>query len=143
AIAKISEQREALVRNRRDEKILPTVVIHVSCVYAHGTEGLAVVVKCDARLQSHFLKSPTALISKQEIRGGIVGDKNVQQAVIVEVKETDSHPFANVGAYSGALRYVSEGPVTVVVIELVRQSGVVLGMAIGAGLTGGACRFPL
>src|ERR1700722_4747415 len=93
------------------------IVIYVAKVRAHGGERSAVSAVGYARLHAYLFESLASDIVEQKVPRGIVGHKNIYEAIAVVVRERDAHTFAKVPRDPHGLRNVSEGSVSVIPIQ--------------------------
>src|SRR5688572_446489 len=77
----VMEQSIALVGERVDEYVGPAVVIEVGEINPHPSKGLSVLVVGHAKLGRAFRKCPVALIVKELLRKGVIGDRYVRPAI--------------------------------------------------------------
>src|ERR1700733_1373386 len=95
-ISYISKDREGFVCDGSDDDVVPSVVIEVAKVASHGGNCATVTIIGNSRLQGNFLEGSIPQIMEEEIRLLVVGNKNIQETVVVHVPEGQSHTFAQV-----------------------------------------------
>ena len=124
-----------------EEDVGTAVVIDIAKVDTHGGKGAPIIVDGDSGGQSHFPEAALAFVVEEEIGLGVVGDQDIDAAIAIVIGKCHAHALADVTADSRGFGDVSEGAVSVVVIEGVGEAGVVVGMTMeqsaGAGIAAG------
>ena len=95
------------------------VVVEIAEVRTHpaiGASLLAECYTCEKRVLCH-LNSRIAIISIEEIRGGIVSNKDIHIAIVIYIAADNPQPFSICAAYTGFRRYIRKSAITVVMIE--------------------------
>ena len=93
------------------------IVVVVAEVDSHACESLAVLVVADAGEKTDFGESAVAIVVVEEALHGVVGDKNIGEAIAVVVGKGNAESLAMRIGDSGLLGNVGEGAVPIVVIE--------------------------
>src|SRR5690348_17168860 len=70
------------------------------------------------------------LVDEQKVRPGVIRNRDVRPAVVVEVGENYSHPFRFGLADARGIAHVRKGTVMIVVIQLDSLPSVIAGMAV-------------
>src|SRR5215218_5767265 len=78
-------KRVVFVGEVRDEDVELAVVIVVARSHAHTTLLATILVHGSAGAKPNLLERAVALVSVMEIRRRVVGDKDVDQAVVIEI----------------------------------------------------------
>ena len=113
------------------------VLIDISGKCAHARLRLTVFIQRDSTFQPNFGKRSVLIVAKQEIGGGIIGDINVDKAVIIEVQSRNAKTLAANTGDAALLACVCEAASAFVVIEDVAQRIVDLRCAIAANASFG------
>ena len=92
-----------LVREVGDEQLGKAVAVDVLGVDPHARLGHAVDVEGSARELGDVVEGAVAAVQEQEVRVHVVGDEDVDQAVVVDVGRHHAEPVA-VGARAWASR---------------------------------------
>jgi hypothetical protein len=74
---------------------------------------------CHASLERDFFETGAALVVKEGIVHLVIGDEEIQQAILIVVRHSDSHSLSRMGPDSRFFRNVAEGPVSIVQKQLV------------------------
>src|SRR5260370_38514038 len=111
----IGIEREHLLVDIGDEQGLPAVPVDVGGVHAHGRAGLSVFAEPDLGGQRDLLPLVLPAVYKQEVLHGVVGDEQVHQAIIVNVRRHYAKALAQGTLDIGAARDVAESSISVVV----------------------------
>ena len=113
-------QHVRVVREVRDVDVVAAVVVVIADRHAHVGLLAARLVEGGPRRVADVLERTVALVAIEVVRRGVVGDEQVEPAVVVEVEER--HPEAveagGVG-HAGPRADVGERAVAVVVEEMV------------------------
>src|ERR1700733_13975576 len=123
-------QRIALTADVGDEKIFPAIPIKIGPIYAHARARSTIRAIRHSRLETDFFKLAAALIQIQEVGNGIIRDKQVEQAIVVDVSRDHPKGLPQILPNPGRGTYVGEGSIAVVLIETARPWFVGLGIAI-------------
>ena len=99
-IAVILVQRVHFVVDVGDEKAHPAVFVEISRVQAHAGAWATGLAVRDSGLRPDFLELSSATIDVQKVLHGIVGNKQVDEAVVVNVGCNHSPGFTQVIADS-------------------------------------------
>src|ERR1700679_2920293 len=113
-------------------EVRPPIVIYIAEIRSHARERRPMRAIGHASLHADLFESLPANIMEEEIAGGIVGHKNVEEAVAVKVGERDTHSLPHMLGDAGRFRNVGECPVAIIAIEGIVQGRVKLGMAVTA-----------
>jgi hypothetical protein len=140
-LARVSEDRKGLTFIGGHKEVFATIVVQIARVGAHRADSASVVVERHPCGGASLTERAIAFVVKEEVGDGIVGDEHIEAAILVEIQETHTHAFADVGRDSRGSRDVRESAVAIVPVEAVRQSLVILGMAMGSRFTDGAGRL--
>ncbi len=116
-VALIAKQGPDLAPQIVVEDVYPAVIVEIFGVAAHGGDSLRIVVVSNAQRQALLLEGPIAFIDEKEVVLGVVGDKDVLPAIVVEIGDGDSHTFARRSAETGFLGDIFELAVPEVVIQ--------------------------
>src|SRR4051794_9318933 len=127
---RVAEEGKGLVVQSSDEEVFPPVVIVVSKLGAHRTDGGPVCVEGDARLRGYLLKRAVTSIPKQGVRQRVVGYEDVQTPICVVVSNGNTHSFSGMRRYAALGRNVAEFPAAKIPVERVGQRPVLFGIAI-------------
>ena len=105
-----------------DEQILPAVAVEVGGVYAHARARLAALAEAHSRLQGDFLPFPAcrrgrATIHEQKVLHGVVCDKQIHPAIVIDVGRYHAQTLAERLGDIGALADLGEGAISIVVVE--------------------------
>src|SRR5580692_8310231 len=105
----------------RHEQIHPAVLIVVGRIYTHARTRFSSGAIGDTGSESNFFKALPLAIRKQEISSRIVGNKKVQESIVVDVRSDDTPSLARIIGDSHLLAYVCECSVPVVVKQPARH----------------------
>src|SRR3984893_13598338 len=85
----------ALIRQVSYHEIRPTVIIEVGEIHTHAGIGTPVYINRDFGVETDIFKSAIPFIAIEELRHGIVGDKKIDMAIaiIVRNRHTKSFPW--------------------------------------------------
>src|SRR5690242_11406490 len=81
----VAVERVELMIEIGDEQVQKAVLVEIRGVDSHARPGLATFPKCYTRRESDLLKPLPFLILEQEVRLGVVGDKQVHPAVVIYI----------------------------------------------------------
>src|SRR5207247_3040826 len=79
-------------------------------------------------VESALLKTPAAEIAKQESEHAVVGHKQIDEPVFVEIGRDRRHSFTRMGGYARRLRYVRKCAIAIVSEQRIRLRIVEAGM---------------
>src|SRR5205814_5784582 len=97
------------------------IFIEIGRVHSHPGARSSLGAVADVCLQSHLFEASAALIHKQEIGYGVIGDEEIHAAIVVDVRGNDAPGFAEMLRYSGLLTHVGESSVAIVVEQPTRH----------------------
>src|SRR5205823_2359041 len=106
-----------LLVNVGDEQVLPAILIEVCGVDAHARSSASVLAESNTGGEANFFKFAVAAVSKEKILDGVVRDKKIHPAVIVDIRRNNSPRLAENFTDARLRRYVRECAITVVVEE--------------------------
>ena len=73
---------------------------------------------------------------KQEVAEGIVRHEDIDEAVVIVIRERDPHPFSHMFEYAGRFGNIRKRSIAIVVKQQVGQPHVAVGRAIGREAVG-------
>src|ERR1039458_639532 len=117
AIAVVMVDAINLPRQFSHDNVGPAVVVIVLKNYAHAREPSSVLGKSSAGFEAKFGESAVAIVVKQILLHSIVGHKNIGESVAIVIGEGHSQGTSLLGGDAGALTYIRECPVAIVVIQ--------------------------
>ena len=106
------------------------IVVDVSEVRSHARERVAFELVGDACGDRNLFEPPSADVVEEEIGHCIVGDECIEEAVAVDIGESDSHSFAEERVDPGFVRYIRKCAITVVAIKGIVKRSVLVWMAV-------------
>ena len=117
SLAPVDEEADGFVPEVRDEEVSPAVAVDVLGVDSHPRAGHAVRAVACTRGFRDVMKPAAALVEEDEVGTHIVGDVEIDPAVVVQVG--GDHPQAAAIGAADARRFghVGECPVPVVAVE--------------------------
>ena len=114
----MSEERKIVLVKRGCQNSESPLVVIVRHSNAHVRLRPAVYIKGQTTLQRRFFEGAVPLIQEQEVRIRVIGDKNIDLAILVEVIGDGGKTVRGIQiAEAGLLRHIAERTVTVVVIQ--------------------------
>ncbi len=116
SIPQIREQRVSLIGEICNDEVGPSIIVIVGTIDAHARKGSTTAVYTNTRHHADLLESTIALVAKQELRHGVIGNHNVRPTVTVEVADRNAEALARL-LNTCLLRNQTELAITVVVIE--------------------------
>ena len=118
--AVVAIKRFVVVGKGSDEKVELTVAIVIAEGDAHGGLGAAFSVDSETTVIAHIFKRAVATVAIEVVGCGIVGDDEVEPAVVVEVGENGSEAVAAFAVgEAGFETHVGKRAVAIVVEEMV------------------------
>ena len=126
AAAEVAEEGARLVDEVREEQVDAAVAVEVVGHDAHARRGPARAVGGDPRRDADLLEPQSAQVAEQEVGRGVVGDEDVELAVVVEVGDGQAQAAAARAREPGRPADLGERAVAVVAEEQVvpaRDSG--------------------
>ena len=115
-----------------DDDVEESVPVVVAKVRAHACLGFAVRAEGDAGIQPNIGKSRPPLVAKEEVRGHIVGDKQIRIAVFVVIAKHYAELTAAVVINAHCFRYVGKRSISFVAIHNPRRALILTGPAVDA-----------
>src|SRR5690348_6811890 len=128
----IVKEHVSLVRQIGNHNVGTSVVIVIAEINSHAGESLAIFVVAHARKQTNFRERTIPIVVIQKALDRVIGDKDIGESIAIVVRKRDAESLAVWVGDSRLLRNICEGTVAIIVIKDVRESRVVVGMAIGA-----------
>ena len=110
-----------LVIQIRHKKIHPSILGQISGIHSHARPRFSSLPVRHSRREADLFETPSGAIGEKEIRGSVVGDEEIEEAVVVDVRGDDAPSFAGIACYARLLVHVREGAVAVVVEEPARH----------------------
>ena len=120
-VAVVAVHRKSLLIDVRHEKILAAVLVEIGRVNAHARASQAIFAIPYARSQSDLFEFLTSPVHKQKVGNRIVGLKQVEIAIIVNVRGDHAEAFAQAFQNRGLFADVGEMPATVISVEVTRH----------------------
>src|SRR5579859_4366532 len=118
--AVVAIKRFVVVGKGGDEKVEFAVAIVIAEGDAHGSLGTAFFVDSETTLIAHIFKRAVATVAIEVVGCGIIGDDEVEPAVVVEVRENRSEAVAAFAVGdAGFETHVGKGAVAIVVEEVI------------------------
>ena len=111
----VGVEREHLLIDIGDKQVLPAVAVDVGGVHPHAGACLSVFAEAHLGGQRGLLPLALPAIHEQEILHRVVGDEQIHQAVIIDVRRHHAQPLAHGALDIGAARDIGEGSIAVVV----------------------------
>src|SRR4029077_19476186 len=121
----------ALVGEIGDDQVGPAVIVVIGEVDAHAGISAAVAVDGYLRRQTHFFKRAITLVVVEELDHGVVGDKEIDVAIAIVVRQRNAESFASLRK-ANFLGDFGEMAVSIIVVDQGRNRLEDVGMAIGA-----------
>src|SRR5580698_6995345 len=84
-VAGIPVQGIAFPADVRNKEILPPIAIEVDRIHAHTRAGSTIGTICHSSLETNLFKLAASLVQIQEVGNGVIRDKKVEQAIVVDV----------------------------------------------------------
>ena len=125
----VAVQRVVVVGEVGDVEVEEAVVVIVAQCHAHPRLSLAVFIVSGAGQHADLPERSIPLVLKQKVCHRIVGDIQVQVAVVIEIAPDRAQAIGRRHRHSRGTSHIREGAVTVVVIEHVRCREQALGSA--------------
>src|SRR6185369_1685376 len=111
-------KRVVFVGEVSDEDVKLAVVIIIAGGHAHAALLAAVLVDGGAGAEANLFERAVSFVSVVEIRRRVVGDKDVDQTIVIEIAREDAETVITVGVRNARLfRDVGESAVAVVAKE--------------------------
>src|SRR3989442_8249806 len=132
-MATVSVKRKCFEFHGGVPNVRQAIIVRIPEIGAHSRKRRTIRSVGHACQTSDLLESLPTKIVKQEVAGGVVGHKSVQEAVAVVVGKGHTHAFTKLRSDPGLLGHISESSVPVVSIERIVRCRVVLGMTVAAG----------
>src|SRR3984957_8861948 len=92
--SRIAVQRKAVTVHRSEKDIRHAIIIDISEVSPHTSNSLAVFVVGYTGQECDICECPIAIVVQQEVRNGVVGNKDVGEPIAIIVSKRDPHAFA-------------------------------------------------
>src|SRR3954471_23487780 len=93
-ISMVAVNGEAFAVKVRDKEILPTVVVVIGRIHTHSGTGRAIGTVSHSGFHSNFVEGAITFVDEQEVRDGIVGHKQIEQAVVIDIGSDGAKSFA-------------------------------------------------
>ncbi len=140
-VSGIAVQGIAFPVDVRDKKILPPIRIEVDRIHAHARTSRTIRAIRHSSLETNFFKFTASLVQIQEVANGIIRDKQVHQAVVVDVRRDNAKGLPKILPNPRRDAHVGKSSVAVILIETARPWFVGLGIAIMANPVCAAITF--
>src|SRR5262249_5370268 len=116
----VAVQREGFLVDVGDKEILPPIAGHIRGVHAHSRARFAVLAIGDAVFEPSFLKGLSLTVDEQEVLQRIIGLKNVEEAIVINIRCHSSKALTEGVCNSCRTAHVCELTVSVVVEQPAR-----------------------
>ena len=120
-VAVVAVEREHLLVDVGHEQVLPAVLVEVGRIDAHPRARRAVGAEPHLGGQPDLFPLALAAVGEEEVLDGVVGDEQVDEAVVVDVGGHHAQRLAHGAGDVGAGGDVGEGAVAVVVEDRARR----------------------
>src|ERR1700728_3883506 len=130
AIPQIAIKGEAVTVHRGLKYIRSPVVVDIAEINPHTCNGPAVFVIGYAGRERDIGKCSIAIIVQQEVRKGIVGNKDVGETIAIIVGKCEAHALTRILGNTRLLGYIRERTVTIIPIQKIRRAPIFVGRAI-------------
>src|SRR5687767_7936194 len=122
----------------RDNDIEQSIAIHVGHIRSHSSQRPSFGADRGAGPKANFVENPLALVVKQEVGDGVIGNVNVRPSIVVIVSEDNAEAVSVSSIDAGLLADVRERAVGVVTVQDVGKTLVDVGMTVGANVHTGS-----
>src|ERR1700680_339016 len=93
-IAVVAVYRKSLLIDIGHEEILAAVLIEIRGIHAHAGTSQAILAIPDSRREADLLEFLAAPVYEQKVRNRIVGLKQIQVAIVVDIRSYNSEAFS-------------------------------------------------
>src|SRR5436190_24192707 len=105
----VAIQRKSLPVEVSNKEILQTISVVIGRIHTHTRTRVAIGRISYSRLESNLLEPGVPAIDEQEIRNRVIGNKQIQQSVVVDIRSHRAEDFAFRVSNSRRLRDVGKG----------------------------------
>src|SRR5690242_2031074 len=103
-------------------QVRPAVIVVIGAVHPHAGLGQAISAESHSSLHSYFRKPSFAVVVVKAAGAGIVGNIEVEAAVLVVVQPNDAQAIIGLGINAQLFAYVGEGAVAVIVVQPITRA---------------------
>ena len=102
-------------------QVRPPVVVHVFEIYSHAGESAAALGIGDTGFQRNLFELFAAEIMKEEVGMIVVGDKNIDESIMVVVGDGHAHSLPEELGDSRFRGDIGKGAVAIVAVQGIRE----------------------
>ena len=129
----VQEEGKSLIFDRSVPDVRQPIVVHIAEIDAHAGQMVAILVVATPACRptsSNFFRQ----VVEQKVGAVIVGDEDVEKAVVVIIGKGDAHALALYAAIPVSVGNIRERPVAVVADKVLGSGPKLSGMAISAAV---------
>src|SRR6476469_7577482 len=117
ALAFVMKNSVCVARKDSDDSVEPPVIVVIREIDSHPCLCVAVFIVSNARRHCELLKSSITLILEQKVWSGVVGDKDIEVAVIVIIYRARTQAIVRCGLQTAPLGLIGKCSIAIVVEE--------------------------
>src|SRR6202035_868339 len=110
-------------RQFRHDDVWPPIVILILKDHAHDRQPATIFRKRRASFESEFREGSVAIVVKQKLLHSVIRYKNIREAILVVVCKSHTQRPSLLRRDTGALAYIGEGSIAIIVIKNVCRGG--------------------